>query len=542
MSNSQPQGLENQTPEEEAPSYDPVEYALQMMGKEPEESPDTQSFEEWPDPEELDTTTKSMAFNLDMLPNSFKNYVGDQAYRMSCPPDYIAISLMSSFGAVIGAKLAMQPKAHDYTWYEYPNIWSLGIGYAGEMKSPAMKAGYIGIEHLQNIAFKKYDEDDEKYRDEAGKFRLKKSAIESKIKSLFKDGKDVEALQAKEELDKSAPKINHVKRYIINDITAERLVTLQENNTNGLMLIRDEMAAIFKQFNKQGHETFRPLIVSAYDGKDSHTVDRQTDQRPVRCLRNMLTISGSIQPNVLSAFLNDADAIKYGEDGMSQRLQLTAFPDYQEDYKHVDKVPDSKHAQGIIDIFEKFNEVEKLDGFSLIQGRRENKVNALKFDDEAQKIYDEYHTKLMNRIRNKNDLSNSMISHLSKFRKLVPVLAMIINMVDFGLEAVKKSSLEKALMWAEYCESHANKMYSMQNNTNDLVIEDIANILLSKEIDSGFTARQLYKKHKKLPQGKQTNNALKMLCDMKWIVQNEEKTGGNTLVKFNINPRIYKYV
>jgi len=53
-----------------------------------------------------------------------------------------------------------------------------------------------------------------------------------------------------------------------------------------------------------------------------------------------------------------------------------------------------------------------------------------------------------------------MESHLAKYRKLVPGLALLLHLADRGTGPVSEKAALQALGWAEYLESHAMRAYA----------------------------------------------------------------------------------
>ena len=61
-----------------------------------------------------------------------------------------------------------------------------------------------------------------------------------------------------------------------------------------------------------------------------------------------------------------------------------------------------------------------------------------------------------------DELHPAMVSHLAKYRKLVPALALVFAMIDTpdsgGL--IHERELARALEWGEYLRTHADRLYS----------------------------------------------------------------------------------
>jgi hypothetical protein len=72
----------------------------------------------------------------------------------------------------------------------------------------------------------------------------------------------------------------------------------------------------------------------------------------------------------------------------------------------------------------------------------------LRLDDEAQAIFDEWRMKLEGRLKSA-ELHPAFESHLAKYRKLVPSLALICALADGGTRAIDGASVLRALANAE---------------------------------------------------------------------------------------------
>ena len=92
---------------------------------------------DWPDPKPLPAELLPVAaFDLAMLPDTFRPWIEDIAERLQVPPEFAAVPAMIAAGSVIGNRIAIRPKRHD-DWQETPNLWGLIIGRPGVLKSPA---------------------------------------------------------------------------------------------------------------------------------------------------------------------------------------------------------------------------------------------------------------------------------------------------------------------------------------------------------------------------------------------------------------------
>ena len=77
---------------------------------------------EWKKPEALpDDLPPVQAFNPELLPLPFRAWAIDAAERMNCPIDFLAAPAMVAAASVVGAKIAIRPKAKDCLLYTSPS-------------------------------------------------------------------------------------------------------------------------------------------------------------------------------------------------------------------------------------------------------------------------------------------------------------------------------------------------------------------------------------------------------------------------------------
>jgi putative DNA primase/helicase len=161
---------------------------------------------------------------------------------------------------------------------------------------------------------------------------------------------------------------------------------------------------------------------------------------------------GGIQPGKIQSYVRDAVAGGSGDDGLLQRFGLAVWPDITRDWQPVDKWPDTSAKQEAWSVFERLNK---------LQPATDTNPQEWRFSAEAQTIYWEWAEPFENEIRGE-ELHPALISHLSKYRKLVPALALIFALVDTpgSVSVVHERELLRALAWCDYLRSHAERMYA----------------------------------------------------------------------------------
>jgi hypothetical protein len=157
-------------------------------------NPPVNEVSQWEqNPIEINIKLKAvMPFDFDLLPDSLMPWVGDNALRMQCPIDYVAVAAMVALSAVVGKKGMLMPREKD-NWEVCPNLWGLNIGRPSAMKSPASSEGIKPLQRLEIEAKEAFHE--AMAADEAQSFIHKEGRLlaEKQAKALVKDKKFSEA-------------------------------------------------------------------------------------------------------------------------------------------------------------------------------------------------------------------------------------------------------------------------------------------------------------------------------------------------------------
>ena len=148
-----------------------------------------------------------------------------------------------------------------------------------------------------------------------------------------------------------------------------------------------------------------------------------------------------------------------------------------------------------------------------------------------------------------DDLHPAMVSHLSKYRKLIPALALVFALVDTPDTGgvIHARELIRALSFADYLRTHAHRLYAaaVTPETTDAVTL-LSRIKAGKLVDrdglilDSFTPRQVALKHWA---GLGTPNAVRkaadVLADYDWLrreVVTGGAAGGRPSERYTINP------
>ncbi len=489
----------------------------------------------WPEPTHLpDALPPVQAFDAELMPVALRGWVMDIAHRMQCPADFPAVAALVAISSLIGARAVVQPKAKD-DWQVVPNLWGGIVGRPGVKKSPALSEALKPLNRLQVTEFEQWQvahdewELDHKVEELAGADR------EKKAKGLV--GKDKAAARALLTPGEVPPE-PIARRFIVNDATVEKLGELLQQNPWGTLSYRDELYGLLTSLDKQGQEGSRAFYLQAYDGNQGYTFDRII-RGTVHIPRVCLAMLGSIQPGRIQEYVRGAVAGGSGDDGLLQRFGLAVWPDIAGEFVHVDQWPDTPAKQTAWAVYERL---------ALLQPASDTEPLVWRFDAAAQALFVEWLVPFETEIRS-DDLHPAMVSHLAKYRKLIPALALVFALIDTpdNEAVIGERELIRALAWGEYLRTHAQRLYAAAvipetAGARALLAKIQALKLVDRDgvIADSFTPRQIaVKGWTGLTTPESVRKAADVLADYDWLrcdVQQAGAAGGRPSDRYIVNP------
>ena len=479
-------------------------------------------------PEPLPELPSVMAFDYSYLPDALRGYVRDISDRMQCPPDFAAVGVLVMIATIIGRKVGIRPMKHN-DWTVICNLWAAVVGNSGVMKSPTLAAALSAIGKLAAAAFKIFNKAKAAYDEQAELAKLQQAVNKSAARaSLKKDEKaDVKGLLQSGETD-DAPIL---KRYKTNNASYEALGELLMENPNGLMVESDEIIGLLKQLDAGGQEVARSFYLTAADGDKPYTFDRIMRGKGLHIEALCLSIIGGIQPGVLAEYVRQATGGGAGADGLLQRFGLMVYPDISPDWTEVDRYPDGTAREAVNMLAERLDNLNHADigaEVDLYGG-----VPFLRFDDAAQVLFSEWRATLETRLRSGEE-HPAIVSHLSKYRKLIPSLALINHLCDSRHGAVSEAALLRAIAFSEYLESHAQRIYSYATRPDIDAAKTLLKRLASGKLSSPFKARELSQKGwAGLESPSKAQSAIEVLLEYRHLIAEEVVTGGRPTTRYH---------
>lgn len=249
---------------------------------------------------------------------------------------------------------------------------------------------------------------------------------------------------------------------------------------------------------------------------------------------------GSTQPGKIREYVSAAVSGGSGDDGLIQRFGMLVWPDLPADWQECDRQPSHSAMADVTRVFDRLSRLS-LDDIGAQVDEGDEKRPYLRLDPEARAEFADWHAALEQRLR-LGEMHPAVESHLAKYRKLIPSLALIYHLAAGGTGPVSANALLAALAWGEYLESHALRVYGAAANVAVDGARTIARHIKRGELGRVFNPRTVKRRGwSGLTEVKAVSDALDVLEDHHWITMREGAPGtrgGRPTTICTINPRV----
>ncbi|WP_197469002.1 YfjI family protein [Oleiphilus sp. HI0125] len=417
------------------------------------------------------------ALDMGCLPPVLKRFVEDGAMRMQAPVDFIVVAALCSVGAAIGTSIRVQPKAMDTRYQIVPTLWGAIIGDPSSMKSPSISFALNPIQSLEGEMRIGHKNAELEYKANKKIFDMKLKQVEAGLATGSKKGVGEAAYADLALMLESEPEQPTEPRLVVNDSTVPKLGVLMNQNPRGLILVRDELAGWLAGMQGETAGVDRAFYLEAYNGTGSYTYDRISRDK-VHIERCCLSVLGGIQPSKLKPLVSDAISGKE-DDGFLQRLQLAVWPAKNKTRTYVDRTFDEQAELQF-----------KRSLRSLLSGSPDD-PKVLRFSCEAQMLFQIWWENLQQELANVD--SELFQAFKIKQEKTICSIACIFELLESPSSGdISKNSFEKASVFVRYLETHAKKIYRLDENP------ELSSAMLlcarRRKINEEFTARELQRK------------------------------------------------
>ena len=497
----------------------------------------TEDADHWPEPIPLpDGLPPVKPLHPGMIPLPLRGWLMDIADRMQIPADFSAAAAVVALGSIIGRGCGIHPKRHD-DWLVVPNLWGAVVGRPSLMKTPAVSEAHRHLVRLESEARETYLNATQEFEIDREIQKVTRSAINDDIKKAVKSGRSEKIEEAREKL--LALNLDEPKRqrFQTQDGTVEKIGELLNENPRGLLVNRDELIGWFRSLDRDGREGDRAFYLEAWNGNRGFTYDR-IGRGTMDIAALCISIFGAITPGPLSSYVYQANRGGNGDDGLLQRFQVFVWPDAPVEWKNVDRFPDTMEKNRAWEIFKALS--GDIPGAVMEEGAA---IPAFRFSPAGQEVFDYWRHDLEMRLRSDHGLTPALESHLTKYRKLMPSLALIFHLVDVADgNAPGPVSEQAALMasaWCVYLESHAYRLYGGMTAPGMEAAREIIKHLRRGAIRDGATLREIWRPQwSKLTSSEEVKAGIDVLVEYDWLTVEKEQTGGRPTERIRLNPGI----
>lgn len=485
--------------------------------------------EEWPIPERIGSELPRVkSFTPEMMPEVLRGPVEDIAERMQVPVDFPAVATMGCLAGAINRRAFIRPKANDPSWILPGNLWSALIGPPGVLaKSPILSAAAQPLQAIEEIWRNEFAKELEDFQEQQEDAELRLAVWKEQKKASIKSNKHV-PIRPDTSIRQPTP-----RRLIINDATSAASHKLMATNPAGLLLMRDELIGWISQLDAPGREGERALALEAWNGNTSHTIDR-IERGEIHVPFCCLSVIGGITPARLRAYLVETMRDGPTDDGFIQRFQLMVYPDVPKGFRYIDKKPcDSR----VLELFDRITTIDMHDPL------------VFSFDTDAQDFFVDWYVALQTRLRS-GDMHPALASHLSKFPKLLPTIALLCAIADAvpPNERIGLGYVQVGARWCEVLETHADRVYSCVVSAQMQAAADLSQKIETGKVKLGengtFMTRDVYRPQwSGLDTPAKAQAAIEVLQDAGWVRRAPPQSstrsgGGRPPEQWQVNPRV----
>jgi hypothetical protein len=434
----------------------------------------------WPAPTSIKSTLPPVEkFIPELLPDALRDYVLDVADRQQAPPDFAAVAAICAIAAIVGNRIRIHPKRND-DWEVVPNLWGANVGRPSAMKSPAMQAALAPLYAIQDGLRERWEEENKRAEIDEALSGLDAKDAKKKAEKALKDGDRDGARGILAGLIDGNDGEPPCPRIIINDATVEKVGELLNQNPRGVFLIRDELPGFLARMESEEYQSERAFYLEAYNGNSCFTYDR-IGRGTIHIETATISIVGNVQPSRIAPVVRRAMS-GASNDGLIQRLQMVVWPDDVGSWRWVDRTPNTLARLAYEKVFRDLYDLSIGDS---------DKPAVLRFSPAAQNLFREWMEEIQAEARG-GSLPSTLESHILKMPKTMASLALLFELIDGGRSEVNEPATRRALGWAEYLRSHANRLYS----SGETMAEDGARLIVERrhQLPEQFTGRNVHQK------------------------------------------------
>lgn len=456
-------------------------------------------------------------FPVEALPWPLDKFVSEAAGSLRCDPCFIALPLLSMLASAVGNTRRIRVKRD---WSEPCLLWTVIVADSGTMKSPSMELALRPLRDAQHVALVEHRQADEQFRRDRMEF-------EASLAEWRKAGRKRGEFPPLEPVEPSPT------RYIVDDVTIERLAEMLEQQPRGLLLGVDELAGWFGAFDAyrsgRGADVERWLSIHR---AGVLVVDRKTGKKLIHVPRASVSVTGTIQPKTFARVLSNREFL---DNGLAARLLLAMPPRTAKQWTEAELSEAMQEAMDHI--------VGRLLSFPFGTDQRgEREPITLPLSPTAKAKF----VRFFNAHNREQALLGADLSAAwSKLEAYVPRLALLIHLIRWAVDddklesanVVDDASLESAIALVGWFANEARRVYAMLGSGDDSEESRRRRLAIDAAEQHGgrLTVRMLMRSRagfKSANDAEQTLNALVAAGMGRWERSPPGKSGGRPSAVF----------
>ncbi len=404
------------------------------------------------------------------------------------------------------------------------------------MKSPAVKAALKPLSSLEARANEEYQAAKVAWEEEEDERDLRRDALKQEKKKRLRSDPNADI----SDLRTTADEEPLARRYKANDSSYQALGELLRQNTNGLLIHRDELMSLLRALDRDDNSEARGFYLTGWNGSDSYVFDRIGRGTNLYVPSVTISLLGSTQPALLQGYVRRVVGGGSTDDGLLQRFSMTVWPDMPRYWTEHDREPNPDHCRRAFDAFDHLDRIRDADVGTQTDAMDKG-APFLRFDEAGQEIFRDWRKAHESRLRS-GELHPALESHFAKYRKMIPSLALIHHLASAKTGPVGELSVLSALAWANFLESHAHRIFGAAAAGAVDGANAIIRGLRSGKLDARFSARDIQRRNWS-PMGEDSAKvkaALELLEDYQWVRTMAVPTtasGGRPTTVYVTNPK-----
>jgi hypothetical protein len=223
-------------------------------------------------------------FPLDTLPEKCRDWVERAAHGAGATVAHVAVPMLGIIASLIGTTRRVMAVR---SWTEPMTLWTAIVGFSGTSKTPGINATKRALAQVEHNLMPEIAEQQRIHESRVEAARVARALWKKEIEKLAEE--NVVSIEEYRNRRASEPVMPAeavepgpfvAPRLYVSSVTIERLAVLLQARPQGMLLLSDELSALFLNMSRYSGGQDNEFWLEAWNG-DSYTVERMG--RPPNC-------------------------------------------------------------------------------------------------------------------------------------------------------------------------------------------------------------------------------------------------------------------